>query len=184
MRKTASFPEQGGDGKVFSENRLWAARKKVIWKTAREDEWPLYKVCVEQKVCIKSLGKIIKKAETVGLNEEGPRGWRGLREVVEMMQLWDAGGSLWYYCSEILSSSLVKFKKKLCMQEKKFYIVHLTPVLKVLQLFNNFSAKLTRTGKYLIHWKREGVASGKYTGMKVSETLKLNLKVNFVTKSI
>lgn len=62
--------------------------------------------------------------------------------------------------------------------------MHLTPILKVTQLFNNFSAKLTRVGKYLIHWKRGGVPSGKYTGMKASETLKLNLKVYLVTKSI
>lgn len=63
--------------------------------------------------------------------------------------------------------------------------MHLIPILQVMQLFNIFFfAKLTRTEKYLIHWKREGVASSKYTGMKVSETLKLNVKVYFVTKSI
>lgn len=63
--------------------------------------------------------------------------------------------------------------------------MHLIPILQVMQLFNIFFfAKLTRTEKYLIHWKREGVASSKYTGMKVSETLKLNVKVCFVTKSI
>lgn len=63
--------------------------------------------------------------------------------------------------------------------------MHLIPILQVMQLFNIFFfAKLTRTEKYLIHWKREAVASSKYTGMKVSETLKLNVKVYFVTKSI